>query len=102
MGLNAVPQARCENGNFKSVLAGFPKHSTIAIGARSMVRDRNDRKVLLASVKNICDFLESSNILWYGSDKYGVTGYPISKGIPIKVYPGKGRGKLSHRNESGA
>lgn len=102
MGLNVVPQARCEAGNYEAVLAGFPKHSTVAIGARSMVRDLDDRKVLLASVKNICDFLEPSNILWYGSDQYGVTEHPISKGIPVKVYPGKGRGELSHHNEGDA
>ena len=42
----AVPQARCEDGDYESVLAGFPKHSTIAIGARSMVRDLADRAVL--------------------------------------------------------
>ena len=55
---SAVPQARCEDGNYRIVLAGFPKHSTIAIGARSMVRDLNDRAVLKKSVEHIVDFPE--------------------------------------------
>ena len=49
------------------------------------------------SVERICDFLEPENLLWYGSDQYGVTEYPLSKGIPVHVYPGKGRGNLNHR-----
>ena len=92
----AVPQARCEDGNYELVLAGFPKRSTIAIGARSMVRDVNDRAVLKKSVEHIVDFLEPSNLLWYGSDMYGVADYPRLKGIPVHVFPAKGRGKLSH------
>lgn len=95
VGLNVIPQARCEAGNYESVLAGFPHHSTIAVGARSMVRNLDDRKMLLSSVENICNYLEPSNLLWYGSDQYGVTEYPLSLGIPVKVYPGKGRGQLS-------
>jgi hypothetical protein len=96
LGFVAVPQARCEEDNYSSVLAGFPKHSTIAIGARSMVRNLDDRKVLIQSVQHIVDFLEPTNLLWYGSDAYGVTEYPLSKGIPIRIYPGKGRGNLGH------
>ena len=93
----AVPQARCEDGDYESVLAGFPKHSTIAIGARSMVRDLADRAVLMKSVEHLVDFLEPENLLWYGSDQYGVADYPRSKGIPVHVYPAKGRGNLDHR-----
>ncbi len=92
----AVPQARCEDADFQLVLAGFPKRSTIAIGARSMVRNPKDRAVLIKSVEHIVDFLEPRNILWYGSDQYGVADYPRSKGIPVHLYPGKGRGKLNH------
>ena len=94
----AIPQARCEEWNYMSVLAGFPKRSTIAIGARSMVRDKDDRAVLKQSVKHICDYLEPENLLWYGSDQYGVTEYPLSKGITVHVYPAKGRGELNHHD----
>lgn len=94
--LYAVPQARCEDNNFESVLAGFPRHSTIAIGARSMVRHLDDRAVLKTSVKHIVDFLEPENLLWYGSDMFGVADYPRSKGIPVHMYAAKGRGKLYH------
>ncbi len=94
----AVPQARCEDTNYKSVLAGFPKHSTIAIGARSMVRRLDDRAILKKSVEHIVDFLEPANILWYGSDQYGVADYPRSRGIPVHVYPAKGRGNLYRYN----
>lgn len=92
----AVPQARCEDGNYESVLSCYPRHSTIAIGARSMVRDRDDRAVLVSSVRHIVDILEPENLLWYGSDQYGVADYPRSRGIPVHVYPAKGRGDLSH------
>ncbi|MBQ9002831.1 MAG: DUF4417 domain-containing protein [Eggerthellaceae bacterium] len=92
----AVPQARCEGENCTTVLAGFPKHSTIAIGARSMVRDLEDRTMLKASIKHIVDYLEPENLLWYGSDMYGVADYPREKGIPVHIYPAKGRGKLNH------
>ena len=91
-----VPQARCEGNNASSTLAGFPKRSTIAIGARSMVKNPNDRTMLKKSIKHIVDLLEPENLLWYGSDMYGVTDYPLSKGIPVHVYPAKGRGKLDH------
>lgn len=49
----AAPQARCEDDDFTAVLAGFPRHSTIAIGARSMVRRLSDRYVL----KNLLNIL---------------------------------------------
>lgn len=91
-----VPQVRCEDDDFESTLESFPKHSTLAIGARSMVRNRKDRKVLISSVKHIVDYLEPENLLWYGSDEYGVADYPRVKGVPVHVYPGKGRGNLNH------
>ena len=99
-GLIAVPQGRCEPGNYLSVLAGFPKHSAIAIGARSMVRRREDRAVLKESVRLIVNYLEPTCLIWYGSTMYGVTDYPLSKGIPVYVYPGKGRGKLTSHKEA--
>lgn len=92
----AVPQARCEDGDYESVLAEFPKHSTIAIGARSMVRDLADLAMLIKSVEHIINFLEPENLLWYGSDQYGVADYPRSKGVPVHVFPAKGRGNLDH------
>ena len=100
-GLVVVPQARCEPGNCEAVLAGHPKHSTIAIGARSMVRRTGDRAVLRASVQCIVDILEPENILWYGSDMYGAADYLRSKGIPVHVYPAKGRGDLNHHAPGG-
>ena len=98
----SIPQARCEADNYNSVLAGHPKHSTIAIGARAMVRNKEDRAVLIQSVKLIVDFLEPTNLLWYGSTQYGVAEYPLKRGIPLTVYPGKGRGNLSHPTGKGA
>lgn len=89
-----VPQARCEANNYRDVLAGHPKNSTIAIGARSMVKDKRDRLVLKESVKNIVDYLEPINILWYGSNQYGAADYAIRRGIPVKFYQAKGKGCL--------
>lgn len=101
-GLTVIPQGRCEPDDYEETLAGFPRHSTIAIGARSMVRDCHDRQMLKASVKHIVDFLEPSCLVWYGSTQYEVTDYPLSKEIPVKAFPGKGRGELSHRDEKEA
>lgn len=97
----AIPQARCEDGNYSAVLAGFPKHSTIAIGARSMAKDLGDRSALKRSVMHIVDFLEPERLLWYGSDMYGVADYPRAHGVPVHTYPAKGRGRLSHHSEGG-
>ena len=99
MGLNVIPQARCEDNDYEAVLAALPKNSAIAIGARSMVRDVRDREILVISVKHVVDYLEPANLIWYGSDLYGVTDYPRSKGIPVKVFRGKGRGHLSHHKQ---
>lgn len=100
-GVRVIPQARCEQDDYTEVLAGFPKHSTIAIGARAMVRDVQDRIVLKESVKLIVDYLQPSHIVWYGSTRYGVTDYLDKMRVPYTVYPGKGRGSLSSpsRNE---
>ena len=90
-----IPQARSEASNCLDVLAGHPKNSTIAIGARAMVKDKRDRRVLKECVKCVVDCLEPINILWYGSHLYGVADYALEKGIPIKFYKGKGRGHLT-------
>lgn len=92
----AVPQARCEGYDGDEVLAGFPKHSSIAIGARSMVRNKKDREILKRSVRYVVDELEPTNLIWYGSNKYGVADYSLLKGIPVIFYPAKGRGKLGN------
>lgn len=93
----AIPQVRCENYNYKNVLAGFPKNSTLAIGARSMVKDKRDRKVLKESIKHIVDYLEPLNIIWYGSNKYRVADYIIYKGIPIQFFEGKSKGMTTSK-----
>lgn len=36
-----------------------------------------------------------------GSDQYGVADYPRSKGIPVHLYPAKGRGSLCHHDGGG-
>ena len=88
-----MSQARCEGANCESVLAGFPKSSTFAIGAHSMVRDLEDHAMLKKSVEHVIDFLVPANLLWYGSEQYGVADYPRSKGTPVHMYPTKGARK---------
>jgi hypothetical protein len=98
LSLEVIPQARCEYYNHKEVLAGHPKNSTIAIGARSMVRNPRDRQVLRESVKCIVDFLKPHTILWYGSNRYGVSDYAVDRGIRVAFYNadqnGVSRGEL--------
>ena len=96
---NVIPQARCEGSDGESVLAGFPRRSILAIGARSMVKDVKDREVLKKSVKYIVDNLDPLGLVWYGSSRYGVAEYPLSLGVPVYFFPGKGRGGLSHYSE---
>lgn len=92
-GLDVIPQARCEGDDYMDVLAGFPLHSTLAIGARCMVRDIEDRAVLKESVKLVVDFLKPSRIVWYGSTMYGVTDYLKQANVEFDVHPGKGKGQ---------
>lgn len=94
-GITVIPQARCERDDYLEVLSGFPKHSTIAIGARAMVRDVRDRAVLKESVRLTVDYLDPSHVAWYGSALYGVTDYLDEKNVPYTVFEGKGRGRLS-------
>ncbi|WP_297155123.1 hypothetical protein [uncultured Ellagibacter sp.] len=42
-----------------------------------------------------------AHLLWYGSDQYGVADHPRSKGIPVHVYPAKGRGSLCRHDGGG-
>lgn len=99
-GIPVIPQARCEGDDGDEVLAGFPKHSTIAIGARSMVRNLKDREVLRRSVQYIVDELKPSNVVWYGSRQYGVANYLLAKGVPVGFFPGAGKGKLVSRSRA--
>lgn len=96
----AIPQARCEDANYRAVLAGYPKHSTLAIGARSMIRNKEDRLKLEQSIVHIVDELQPERLLWYGSDLYGVTRYPKLKGVEVRIYSAKGRGNLSHNGQT--
>lgn len=92
----AIPQARCEGNDGDRVLAGFPRRSLIAIGARSMVRDVRDREVLKRSVRYVVDELAPIGLVWYGSTRFGVLDYPLEMGVPVYRFPAKGRGRLSH------
>lgn len=93
-GLRTIPNVRCEPLNTKWSLASLPHNSTIAFGARSSIKRVEDRAMFVSMIKSAVDELQPSSIIWYGSDAYGTAGYPRSLGIPVHIFPGKGRGSL--------
>ena len=54
--------------------------------------------MFVSMVRIAVDELQPSAIVWYGADAYGTADYPRSLGIPVYVYPGKGRGSLGGGN----
>ena len=95
LGLQVIPNVRVERLTRAWALDGLPRESLIAVGARACVKDRDDRRLFCEGLKIACDELRPSGIVWYGSDAYGVSDYPKSLGIPLFIYPGRGRGQLS-------
>lgn len=93
-GMNAIPNVRCEPANTGWSLPSIPHGSVIAFGARASVKRVADRAIFVSMVKAAVDQLMPSAIVWYGSDAYGVADYPKALGIPVHVFPGKGRGSL--------
>ena len=93
-GLRVIPNVRCDPNKSEAYLAGIPKHSSVAIGARACIKRRHDRDLFVASVKAAVHYLEPSNIIWYGSEAYGIADYVRSLGVALRSYPGKGRGNL--------
>lgn len=81
-----VPNIRIELDNTNYSLAGAPRGSTIALGANGCIKNRNNRRRFIESLKLVVDELSPSNMIVYGSDSYGVFEYPKSKGIPISFY----------------
>ena len=50
-GLLVIPNVRCDPGKPDTYLAGIPKHSSIAIGARACIKRRRDRDLFVKSVE---------------------------------------------------
>lgn len=93
-GLQVIPNVRCEPSNTGWSLPSLPHGSTIAFGARSSIKRVENRPMFVSMIKAAVDELRPSAIVWYGSDAYGTADYPRSLGIPVYVFPGKGRGAL--------
>lgn len=85
---HVIPNVRCEVDDADTVLAGIPRGSLVAVGARSCVHRVDDRRAFVAALRAAVDILEPLGIVWYGSTAYGVTDYPRSLGIPVHVFPG--------------
>ena len=94
LGMEVVPNVRVEKLTRSWALDGLPHGSLIAIGARSCVKNRGDRKLFVEGLKIACDELNPSGIVWYGADAYGCSDYPRSINIPIYTFEGRGRGQL--------
>lgn len=93
-GREVIPNVRCELDNTDWSLPALPRHSVIAFGARASIKRVDDRCRFVSMVRAAVDELQPTAIVWYGSDAYGTADYPRSLGIPVHVFPGKGRGNL--------
>ena len=87
-GQTCIPNVRCEPDK-PWMLDGVPRQSAIAIGARSCVKDVEDRRRFVGAVRFAVDTLKPTSIIWYGSTGYGVAEYPRSLGIPVFEYPAR-------------
>lgn len=100
-GITVVPNVRiCLDssncpGLERASLEGIPHGSCVAIGARTCVRRREERAYFIKGLKRSVDALVPRQIIWYGSDAYGVAEYPRSLGILVIVYEGASRGDLN-------
>ena len=98
-GVRVIPNVRCDPDKPDAYLAGIPKHSTIAIGARACIKRRRDRDSFVKSVDAAVLYLEPNNVVWYGSEAYGVADHVRSLGVDFRSYLSKGRGNLrEHSN----
>ena len=94
LGMHVIPNVRVEELTRDWALDGLPRESVIAVGARTCVKDRDDRKLFCQGLRIACDELRPVGIVWYGADAYGCSDYPRELGIPIHVFKGRGRGKI--------
>lgn len=67
-------------------LAGVPCQSSIALGLHGCTKDKANRVFVLEEIRLICDLVQPTNLLVYGSDAYGVLDYPRETGIPVHMY----------------
>lgn len=95
LGMNVIPNVRVEELTRSWALDGLPRHSLLGIGARACIKNREDRKRLCEGLRIVCDTLEPSGLVWYGSEAYGVSEYPREHGIPIHQFEGRGRGNIA-------
>ena len=92
-GITVLPNARHEP-DCDWLIEALPKHSSIAICGRALVKNVEERRRFVRDLQTTIDVLEPTFIAYYGSDSYNVLDYPRSLGIPLTVYEGQGRGNL--------
>jgi hypothetical protein len=98
-GATVVPNVRIDELTKWYALAGIPHESTIAIGAHGCIKNVENRRRFVKSLKIAVDELCPSNIIVAGSDAYGVFDYPRELGIPVKVISIDGRQKSGAREQ---
>ncbi|MDJ1121827.1 DUF4417 domain-containing protein [Olsenella sp. YH-ols2217] len=94
LGMDVIANGRCQELTKAWSLNGLPNHGLIAIGTRACSKDPEARRYLLEEVRLVCDRLEPTGLVVYGTTRYGVLDYPLSLGIPVYHCPGAGRGLL--------
>ena len=67
-------------------LAGVPRRSIVALGLTGCTKSRENRPHVVEEVRIICDYLEPTGLVVYGSDMYHVLDYPRERGIPVHLF----------------
>lgn len=87
-GLTVIPNARpVLPFPLDATLGGIPKHSVIAIGAHGNLKRAANRQRFITGVRSVCEYLQPSFLVVYGSDLYEAFAYPKAHSIPIRFYP---------------
>lgn len=93
-GQHVIPLLRGDPDTLEREIAGLTRGCLVAVSPRGCVKELSNRMRFVRGLKYIVDTIEPNGILSYGGNTYGVLDYPISLGIPVYIYPSRGRGNL--------
>lgn len=87
-GVPVIPNVRLSGlASVPYALAGVPENSAIALGLHGCIKNRKNRRKVIAEMHIICAHLQPRSVLIYGSAAYGVADIVRERDIPVHVYP---------------